>query len=84
MTPVPGQVTRPTGESAQGLRSDVVAVEKAGSRNPVKGSIRQTLSVGGSVQMALQATFWAERFAMLTDRFGVPWMINFDGDSQAA
>jgi PhnB protein len=44
----------------------------------------QTLSVGGSVQMALQATFWAERFAMLTDRFGVPWMINFDGDSQAA
>ena len=44
----------------------------------------QTLSVGGSVQMALQATFWAERFAMLTDRFGVPWMINFDGDTQAA
>ena len=44
----------------------------------------QTLSVGGSVQMALQATFWPERFAMLTDRFGVPWMINFDGDSQAA
>ena len=24
-------------------------------------------------------TFWAERFAMLTDRFGTPWMLNFTG-----
>lgn len=34
------------------------------------------LSEGGSVQMPLQETFWAARFAMLVDRFGVPWMIN--------
>lgn len=34
------------------------------------------LSAQGSVQMALQQTFWATRFAMLTDRFGVSWMIN--------
>ena len=24
-------------------------------------------------------TFWAERFAMFTDRFGTPWMLNFTG-----
>jgi PhnB protein len=40
------------------------------------------LSAGGSVQMELQATFWAARFAMLTDRFGVSWMINCAVDSQ--
>jgi PhnB protein len=40
------------------------------------------LSAQGSVQMELQKTFWAEGFAMLTDRFGVPWMINFSGDCQ--
>ena len=40
------------------------------------------LSAGGSVQMELQQTFWATRFAMLTDRFGVPWMINCEVDSQ--
>lgn len=40
------------------------------------------LSAGGSVQMELQATFWATRFAMLTDRFGVSWMINCAVDSQ--
>jgi PhnB protein len=34
------------------------------------------LSEGGEVQMPLQETFWAERFAMFTDRFGTPWMIN--------
>jgi PhnB protein len=32
--------------------------------------------------MELQQTFWATRFAMLTDRFGVPWMINCAVDSQ--
>ncbi|WP_439862063.1 VOC family protein [Pseudomonas sp. MBLB4136] len=40
------------------------------------------LSAGGAVQMELQATFWAARFAMFTDRFGVPWMIDCEVDSQ--
>jgi len=34
------------------------------------------LSDGGTVNMPLQKTFWAERFGMLVDRFGTPWMIN--------
>jgi len=34
------------------------------------------LADGGSVQMPLDETFWSPRFGMLTDRFGVPWMIN--------
>ena len=36
----------------------------------------EALAEGGSVQMPIEKTFFAERFAMLTDRFGVPWMIN--------
>ncbi|MBU6950168.1 YciI family protein [Hahella sp. HN01] len=31
---------------------------------------------GGQVRMPLQQTFWAQRFGMLVDRFGTPWMIN--------
>jgi PhnB protein len=31
---------------------------------------------GGKVTMALQPTFWAKIFGMLTDRFGTPWIIN--------
>jgi PhnB protein len=34
------------------------------------------LSDGGSVAMALEPTFWAKRFGMVTDRFGTPWMLN--------
>ncbi|MDH1538598.1 VOC family protein [Pseudomonas chengduensis] len=49
---------------------------------PEAERLYEALSAGGSVQMELQATFWATRFAMLTDRFGVPWMINCTVDSQ--
>jgi len=31
------------------------------------------------IDMAPGATFWAERFAMFTDRFGTPWMLNYFG-----
>ena len=30
----------------------------------------------GKIRMPLQETFWAHRFGMLDDRFGIPWMIN--------
>lgn len=33
------------------------------------------LSEGGEVQMPLCETFYASRFGMVADRFGVPWMI---------
>jgi PhnB protein len=33
-----------------------------------------------SVEMAPGETFWAERFAMFTDRYGTPWMLNFEGN----
>ena len=34
------------------------------------------LAEGGSVQMPLGKTFWASSFGILTDKFGVPWMVN--------
>jgi PhnB protein len=36
----------------------------------------QALGEGGKVKMPIQQTFWAARFGMLVDRFGIPWMIN--------
>jgi PhnB protein len=32
-----------------------------------------------SVEMAPEETFWAERFAMFTDRYGTPWMLSYEG-----
>lgn len=36
-----------------------------------------------SVMMPPGETFWAERFAMFTDRFGTPWMLNYAGAKAA-
>ena len=38
--------------------------------------IFDALKENGTVQMPYEKTFWAERFGMLLDQFGVPWMIN--------
>jgi len=35
-----------------------------------------TLAQDGRVDMPIQETFWAHRFGMCTDRFGIPWMVN--------
>jgi PhnB protein len=43
--------------------------------------IFKALSEGGTVQMPLQKTFWSAAFAMFTDKFGIPWMINCDQPS---
>ena len=32
-----------------------------------------------AIQMAPAETFWAERFAMFTDKYGTPWMLNYAG-----
>jgi len=34
------------------------------------------LADGGQVQMPLGKTFWSPRFGMLTDRFGMGWMVS--------
>ncbi len=34
------------------------------------------LASGGTVTMPYNATFWAKKFGMLVDRFGIHWIIN--------
>jgi PhnB protein len=39
------------------------------------------LSAGGRVEMPLAKTFFSPAFGMLTDRFGVKWMVIVEGQS---
>ena len=39
-------------------------------------AIFNALSQGGKITMPFSPTFWAKKFGMLVDRFGVPWIIN--------
>ena len=38
--------------------------------------IFKALAENGTVEMPLQETFWAVRFGVLVDQFGIPWTIN--------
>ena len=66
----PGTVsTTPSGFNGIGLAleyADVAAGEAA----------FKALAEGGKVSMPMAPSFWVERFGMLTDRYGVGWMVN--------
>jgi PhnB protein len=65
---MPGHYSKPAGFSV----SVSVATPEEAER------IFQGLSENASVKMPMQKTFWSERFGMLIDKFGTPWMINCD------
>ena len=63
---LPGQYQKPQGFALQFNLSDPAEAER----------IFNALAVKGTVQMPLQETFWALRFGVVVDRFGIPWEIN--------
>ena len=41
------------------------------------------LAVGGTVGMPLTKTFWSPCFGMVTDKFGITWMVMVPGEPGA-
>lgn len=39
----------------------------------------EALAKGGNIDLQAQKVFWAERYAIVTDRFGVTWKLQFSG-----
>jgi PhnB protein len=68
----PGRYEKPTGTSLSLNAANVAEAERVFGQ----------LAEGGTVTMPLEQTFWAARFGMVTDRFGVPWMINCSGPAR--
>lgn len=64
----------PTGAPYPGIHGVSVAL----SYDTVEEAQRRfaLLGVGGQITAPMAKVFWAEAFGMLTDRFGVPWIIN--------
>jgi PhnB protein len=70
----PGRYETPQGMSVTLQMADAAEAER----------VYGELAEGATIVMPLGQTFWAERFGMLVDRFGIPWMINCDAAGQAA
>lgn len=55
----------------EGFSLSIVAPDEAAAER-----VFAALGEGGLVTMPLEKTFWAPKFGMLTDRFGVGWMVS--------
>jgi hypothetical protein len=42
------------------------------------------LSTNGTIRTPLEKTFWAERFGVVVDRFGITRLINCDGSDDSS
>jgi PhnB protein len=62
----PDRYTKPQGQ-ALALSADKPAEAE---------KLFHSLAEGGAVTMPIDKTFFAERFGMVTDKFGVPWMVS--------
>ena len=63
---VPGQYEEPKGFS--------LALHMKGAAKAER--VFRELAEGGKIVVPLEKTFWAERFGMVVDRFGIPWAVN--------
>ncbi len=46
--------------------------------------VYEALSEGGQVRMPFGETFWSKGFGLVTDRFGITWVVNSDEMSAGA
>jgi len=50
-----------------------------GSSEPADAdALFEKMSEGAQIIMPIQETYWAQRFGMLVDKFGINWMFNCD------
>ena len=56
-----------------GFSLSITAPDEAAARR-----MFSTLAEGGTVTMPIDKTFWSPCFGMLTDRFGLGWMVTVD------
>jgi len=64
----------PPGVPFEGIKGAMLALTYPSAAEARR--IFGALAEGGTVQMPLGETFWAEAFGMVIDRFGTPWGIN--------
>jgi PhnB protein len=53
-----------------------ISMSLSGENEPELKAYFEKLSAGGMVSMKLEKAPWGDTFGMLTDKFGVNWMVN--------
>lgn len=68
-----------TPNSRQYLPGTNISISLSGDNEAELKSYYQKLSAGGKVAMPLEKAPWGDMFGMLTDKYGVNWMVNIAG-----
>ncbi|WP_343691199.1 VOC family protein [Chitinophaga sp.] len=66
------------GHMGKTISGDSVAISVNAESEEEARQLFEGLSAGGSVTMPLGKQFWGALFGMLTDKYGIHWMVNYD------
>jgi|SRR5581483_6298588 len=58
---------------------DNISMSLSGDDDEALSKYFKALSEGGKVNMPLEKAAWGDKFGMLTDKFGINWMVNISG-----
>ena len=69
-------------KSSDFSRGNAMSMSLSGDNDEEIRSYFEKLSVNGNVTMPLEKAPWGDTFGMLTDQFGIEWMINIAAKSE--
>lgn len=72
-------------DTPSGMRQAPISgfsVSISGDDEAAARSLWAGLSDGGTITMPLEPAPWGGQFGMLTDQFGVAWLVSIDGDER--
>ncbi len=64
------------GNKARGVKGSRVSLSLSSRDVAESQRIFNALADGGTIEMPFGKTFWGAIFGMVTDRFGIDWMVN--------
>jgi PhnB protein len=70
-----------TPSSMETVDASNITISLSGADEPELRGYWDKLTDGGNVTMPLEKAPWGDHFGMLTDRFGVAWMVNIAGQA---
>jgi PhnB protein len=69
-------------ESTPAPSQSSITISLSGEDEAELSGYWKKLADGGTVSMPLEKAAWGDQFGMLTDRYGVGWMVNISGQPQ--
>lgn len=83
MLEVPNGMVLMASDAPPGMSLDsgaTISLSLSGDNEPELRGYWDKLIVGGQVTVPLEKAPWGDLFGMLTDKFGVKWMVNITGE----